>query len=1010
MRPLKFRQTELLYELMPQRITHILLVSTLYDAFIIEKDGQILEQIYSEFIELQLSHMPKITKVSSCQQALQILAQKKFDLVITMRNLPDTDAFQLAAAIKQAHEHLPVVLLLSDPSYLSAPPLHRHGLDAVFFWSGDPALFFAIIKAIEDRLNLEHDVASGLVKIILVVDDSVKYYSAFLPIIYGEVLKQTQRLIKEGLNDVQKILRKRTRPKILLTTSYEQAMQVFNDHRENILGVITDIAFPKNGEVTDAAGFAFAKHLRNFSRDLPVILMSANESNRQRAAREGLSYVNKNSRLFHSELRDFIIENMGFGDFIFRLPNGAEIDRAVTIKELQEKLLTIPDESFLYHSARNHISLWLMARGEYEIAFQIRPKHAADFGGDVGKTRRYLVDTLANYRDEEQTGIVVYYKPGDWDSTFIQIGNGSLGGKARGIAFINYLLATTSIRKRFCDVKICIPKTVAITVEAFDQFIADNHLNKAFNESDDRNIAQKFLAATLSPMFVDILYDFLQHSHDPLAVRSSSLLEDSQYLPFAGIYSTYMLPNNHPDIEVRVQHLTRAIKLVYASVFARRSRFYIESSPYKIDEEKMGVVIQQIVGHRYRHHLYPDLSGVAQSYNYYPLSHMKQEEGVAQIALGLGKLVIEGEKSVRFSPKYPEIIPQFSSLAYAVKSAQKHFYAVDLERDAATIFLDDAATLASLKIKDAAPEILNYVSSVVAIDDNCLKEDSTARGPRIVTFANILKHKGFPLAEIIAELLSILKASIAKDIEIEFAVTLPQKSGMRPTFYLLQVRPLVVHKEEIEINDEERGYTNAICRCKKSLGNGISGVNDIVYVIPDRFDSAKTREIAEEIGEINARLRQQDRRYLLIGIGRWGTADPWLGIPVNWEQICNVQAMVETTIADFFIEPSQGSHFFQNITARSVGYFSISGKDPEEFVNWEYLQQLPAMETQYLRHIKMPTPIGIKINGKTGEGVICKPVFQVCRNCDQYGMCKFRRARCRIWDEENSCANRVQPS
>lgn len=994
----KHSKIELLHTLMPKRISKILIVSTLYEAFIIEKDGQLAEQIYYEFMDVELTYMPKITRVSTLHEAKELISKQRFDLVITMMNLPDTDAFKLAKEIKAIKSNLPVILLLSDPSYLSSTQHQRDGsLDGIFFWSGNPSLFFAIIKCMEDRMNIENDLSTGLIKIILVIEDSPKYYSKFLPIIYGEVMKQTLRLIKDGITEAQKIMRRKTRPKIMLATSYEEAKEIFDTYKHHILGIVSDIAFPKGEGIIDNAGFVFSEYVHETIDDMPIIVMSADYENKEIADERELAFADKNLYSFHHDLKSFIINNMGFGDFIFRDSHGKMVAKASNIKELHDMLLAVPSDSLLYHTSRNHISTWLMARGEYDIAFTMRSKKTRDFKNNPEAMREYIVNTISNFRNAEQSGVVVRYKPGDWDSTFIQVGNGSLGGKARGIAFINYILHTTSINKKFKRIDLKIPKTVAITVEEYGKFIEYNGLKDLYLIDDDEIITHKFLDGHLSSELQNILFDFLKQSDQPLAIRSSSLLEDSHFLPFAGIYSTYMLPNNEVDIKERLTSLLRAIKLVYASTYTRKSKSYIKSTPYKIEDEKMGIVIQEIIGEKYGNNFYPTFSGVAQSYNYYPVSYMKSEEGVVQVAIGLGRLVIEGGNAVRFAPKYPDILPQFFSVADTFKNSQKYYYTLNL--DSERHFLEEYETLQTFNIDKADTSILNLVSSVYDINDHMIKEDMFAKGPKVITFANILKYNAFPLSEIVNKLLNVLRDAIGKEIEIEFAVNIDPESKKKPSFNILQVRPLVIAKEGISIYKEERDKENLICRSTKALGNGVRETYDIIFVDPDTFDSAKTKDIAREIREITTYLDKEERNYLLIGMGRWGSADPWLGIPVEWEEISNVVAIVEADIAGFYVDPSQGSHFFQNITSRLIGYFTVLLKRENEFVNWEYLKKQKAFkEFTYAKHIRFDQSIAIKINGKTGEGIILKPDFLLCKTCKNSEDCVYQQEDEKRWN------------
>lgn len=798
---------KMLQQLTGYRVNEILLVATRYESFILEKDGHLVEQIHQEFSELNLKYLPRITRTSTTLESLKQLKAKPFDLVITMHNLQDNDAFELAKLIKQDHPQIPVVMLLSDPSYLSkveAPGLTSI-LDGVFFWSGDPSLFLAIIKIIEDRFNVSNDVKTELVKAILVVDDSIQYYSKFLPVVYGEVMRQTQALIKEGLNEFQKTLYMRTRPKILLASNYEDAMQLFEMYRDAILGVISDIAYPKDGVITQDAGLQFVTNLRRIRHDLPMILMSAEDSNAIHAAKLGVTYVNKNSPSFPNDLKNFIISNMGFGDFVFRMPDGKEVGRANNLKEFQRILSKIPPESLIYHAQRNHISTWLTAHGRYDIALELRPRQVSDFGGDAKKMADFLIEAFNHYRESEQTGQVVKYRQGDWDSDFIQVGGGSLGGKARGIAFMNYLLANTDIPSHFPNIKIKIPKTIGIGVEEFDYFLDRNRLKDVLFLHQDSFINQKFLEVDLSEKLKNILADFLREFRQPVVVRSSSLLEDSQFLPFAGV-SSYILPNNHPDFEVRFQQLLRAIKLIYASVFSTHSKVYIANTPYKIQEVKMGIVIQELVGQTIGKYVYPSFAGIAQSYNYYPFSYLNHrgmpqildpKQGSAQVAMGFSRMVMESGQTIRFCPHSPELVNIASE---SWRSCQTSFYALDLEENNPHRV---GSSLTQLDIAQADPELLQLVCSTYNTAVQILQDDPTTAGPQVVTFSKVLRKKAFPLGSLLTEILQMLKESMLREVEIEFAVNLHDPVLQKPTFYLLQVRPLLLYREWAFANKQD---------------------------------------------------------------------------------------------------------------------------------------------------------------------------------------------------------------
>lgn len=803
----KIEIDKILQQLNSFRINEILLVATRYESFILEKDGQLVEQIHQEFSELNLKYLPRITRASTTLESLSQLDTHHFDLVITMHNLQDNDAFELAKLIKNKYPYIPVVMLLSDPSYLSkveAPNLNSI-LDGVFFWTGDPSLFLAIIKTMEDRRNIVHDIKTGLVKAILVVDDSIQYYSKFLPVVYGEVMRQTQALMKEGINEFQKLLYMRTRPKILLASNYEDAMQLFQTYHEEILSVISDVAYPKNGILTPTAGFQFVAELRKIRADLPIILMSADNPNADEAYKLGVNYINKNSPSCPNDFKNFIVTNMGFGDFVFRTLDGHEIGRAGNMKEFQRILPKIPPESLIYHAQHNHISTWLSAHGKYDLALELRPRKVSDFGDDAKKMADFLVATFINYRESEQTGQVVKYRPGDWDSDVIQVGGGSLGGKARGIAFMNYLLANSNLTSHFPNIKIKVPKTIGIGVEEFDNFLDSNHLKDVLL-NQDHLINQKFLSAKLSTKLQSILVDFLQEFRRPIVVRSSSLLEDSQFLPFAGV-SSFILPNHHPDLQVRLQQLQQAIQLIYASVFSTRSKIYIANTPYKIQEVKMGIVIQELVGETIEHYVYPSFSGIAQSYNYYPFSYLNNrgipqildpKAGSAQVAMGFSRMVIEAGQAVRFCPQAPQLV----SLALeGWRNYQTSFYALDLENTSNP--MQKNSNIVTLEMSKATPELLDLICSTYNIATQTLQDDIHAEGPQVVTFAKILRQSAFPLGYLLQEILSLLRTAMSREVEIEFAVNLHDSFSQKPTLYLLQVRPLLLYREWASGNRQE---------------------------------------------------------------------------------------------------------------------------------------------------------------------------------------------------------------
>lgn len=968
------------HELMPHRVQDILLVASLYDSFILEEDGQLSERIFSEYHALDLRYALRIKTVSTGEEALKLIEQQRFDLVITMMRIGEMNVTAFTNEIKKIRPSLPVVLLAYDTPELTRQlaRIRQSNIDSVFVWQGNTNIFLAIIKQMEDRLNVEHDITAGNVRVIIIVEDSPRYYSAFLPIIYSEIVRQTRSLIAEGLNDMHKLLRMRARPKILLATNFEEAKQLFSKYKKNLLGVITDISFPHRGQLDWEAGFEFVSRIKREIPDLPILLQSSNTKNAKRAKSIGAEFLDKNSRLLLQDLRQFILENWGFGDFIFRIPDGTEVGRAHNLRELQNTLSKIPNSSIEYHASRNHFSNWLMARTEFSLAERIRPKKVSDYQ-TVNDLRQYLINSIASTRHEKSQGVITDFSnlQFDPDNTFIRLVKGSLGGKARGIAFIELLLTRRRIRKLFPDIQISLPQICVIGTQEFDLFLDTNDLYKiCLDEPDNAKIAKAFINGQLSPHLRSELKSLLKYVNYPIAVRSSSLLEDSHFQPFAGLYSTYMLPNNHPSKKVRLEQLSNAIKLVYASVFFQQSKAYMEATNHRIEEEKMAVAIQRIVGNKHGRYFYPNFSGVTQSYNFYPISYFKPSDGISLVALGLGKMVVEGGQSLQFSPKYPRILPQFATIDEALDNSQKEFYALDMASPAVNLDWNSDGPLVRLDLKQAESDgTLAPLGSVYSVQDQRIYDGIFYEGPRLVTFAHILKSKIFPLADILNELLDVGQQGMGCPVEIEFAVNLNQKSRRKPEFAFLQIRPLTTFKNDFSISVSNVNQKNLIGMGSRALGNGeINHITDLVYIKPDHFNSAETPEMARQIGSINAQLKQRKGNFILIGPGRWGSADSKLGIPVTWDQISRVKFIVEHQLDGFYVDPSQGTHFFQNMTAFKIGYFSIQKIDKQNFIDWNWLNQQPAeYETQFLRQIHFKDPLVVRIDGRSRVGIILKP-------------------------------------
>lgn len=973
---------EIFHTLMQRRVREILLVSTFYDAFIFEQDGRLSERIFGEFHQLNLTHPPRITSVPTGEEALRKLdeGEIEFDLVITMMRTGEITPFELSQRIKQKRPNLPVLLLLtvqSDIPLIEKSGKERQYVDNVFLWNGDPQVFLAMIKYIEDLINVEHDTAKGLVRVVLLVEDSIYFYSRFLPILYKETMLQTQRLISEELTDMQKNYRRHTRPKVLMAHTFEEAIQLCEKYKEYLLSVISDIRFPKQGQLDPEAGIQLIHYLKSQNYDIPILLQSS-ESTLEDIARDlNVSFLNKHSKSLLNDLSEFIYSNLGFGDFIFRGYNGHEIARAATIGEFEQRLQEIPDETLSYHSRRNHFSAWLIARGEIEVARYIRPFHVEDFGGSFDLERKFLVGVFREVRARKSRGNIISFEDSNSgaENEIVRLSEGSLGGKGRGIAFLNALFVTMEFEDKFEHVKIQIPRTAFIGAGEFDTFLKDNKLQEKIFEADDEFIKRTFLEASLSSDLREKLTTYVEHTTYPLAVRSSGLLEDSQAQPFAGIYQTFMLPNNHLKKEVRQKQLEDAIKLVYASAFLKDAKDYIERIKYRTEEEKMAIILQEIVGSNHGEYFYPHVSGVAQSYNYYPTSYITHSDGFASIALGLGQWVVDGEKAYQFCPQYPEL--QILPPEDLVKNSQTAFFALNLRQNDFDLTRGGRATLATLELQTAEDDgVLWHLASVWDAADKRLRDGLYYYGPRVLTFANILKYKRFPLADILKEILDIGEKALGVPVEIEFAVNLRKSLDEKtlPTFYILQVRPLFIHSEELLLDVNELTRDTLFLYTDQGMGNGIiSEICDIIYVDPHKFDNTRTMKMKEEIQVLNDQMIAENREYILIGPGRWGSRDRFLGVPVRWTDINKARVIVETGLDNFVVEASQGSHFFHNLVSMNAGYFTVPHKSDANFIDWDWLKSFsPYNTTDYFVHLRRQAPFVVKMFGRKGISVIYK--------------------------------------
>ncbi len=970
--------------LMKVRYSNILLVSSLYDLYVFEEDGRLYELIRTEYKGLNLSHSPEITQVSSGKEAMKLLKkEKRFDIVITTQHIEEMSAFTFAKILRKSMPDIPIVLLAHDNrefNYLASGN-ESSIFNKVFIWTGDFRILIAILKCLEDAANVEDDTKEVGVQSIILIEDNVRFYSSYLPLLYTEVLRHAQKLLTEGLNLSHKYLRMRARPKILLCNNYEEAWQYFLKFQDNILGIISDINFPRNGKKDPLAGIKFVKNVRKKHEDIAILLQSSNADTEKKAHEINASFVLKDSASLLHEVSNFTINHLGFGDFIFRNSKGEEFGRASDLTELEKQIKVVSAESIEYHASRNHFSNWLKARTEFWLAHKLRPQKVVDFDS-IEDMRQEIAASVRSYRKLIQKGIITDFDVDIFDtkSGFARIGGGSLGGKARGLSFFNSLLNNLQLRHRFAGAIVYIPASVVLGTELFDTFLDDNNLRDfALFSTDDEKIKQNFLNANKFPVeIISNLIDFLKLIDVPLAVRSSSLLEDSQYHPFAGVYSTYMLPNNQPDIKDRLTDLLNAIKSVYASTFYQSTKTYIKSTSYRLEEEKMAVIIQKLVGSTHGDRFYPDFSGVSKSFNYYPVPPQKSEHGIVSVALGLGKTVVEGGRTVKFSPKNPTHLPQFGSIKETLKNNQRHFYALDLSGQNDFVHPVENEQPYEKKHTIEVAEIdgtLSYVGSTYSHENNVIYDGISRVGPRLITFAPLLKQKIFALPEIQEVILDVGKWGMGTPIEIEFAVCMSVAPGKPKEVALLQMRPLVLKKETEELIINVTDKESLLCHSPSVLGHGkTDNIYNVVYVDYHKFDRSKSKQVAEEVHKFNQKLTSQNEPYLLIGVGRWGSMDPWLGIPVRWDHISGACTIVETSFKEFMVTPSQGSHFFQNLTSFGIGYFTVNSFKHEGFFDWDWLfEQKPTEEKEFTKHVKFDNPLVIKINGQKNEGIIQKP-------------------------------------
>ena len=973
------------HRLMERRIRKILLICSSYDAYILEEDGHIEPQINQEYIDLNLSNPPSFTRVATTAEGLAKLDEDPhFDVVISMYNVGEPDVFTFSKAVKEKFPDLPVILLTNFTKEIARriDREDRSAIDYIFSWHGNTDLIIAIIKTIEDRMNADNDILGNGVQSILLVEDSIRYYSTYLPEVYKLVLKQSSEFLKEALNEQQQTLRKRARPKILLATNYTEAVWLYERYKENLLGVISDVGFvlhkndPSETEKLDA-GIDLCRLIKKDNPLMPFLLQSSQESMRSVAQELGVGFIVKYSKTLLLELSEYISQEFAFGDFVFKnLHTGEIIGRAKDLREMQQLVLEIPEEVLLYHASQNHLSKWMYSRGLFSIAAAMKRMQSSNFNS-ANEMRAYIANTIRDYRILLGQGVVARFNPNTYNESigFARIGDGSLGGKARGLAFFNSMLLKHHFYDKYPDVRILLPRTVAIGTDYFDQFILENGLQYVINSDiSDEEILSEFVSSRLPESLVEDLRTFIEYAKGPLAIRSSSKLEDSHYQPFAGIYSTYMIPlTANRDQMLRL--LGKAIKSVYASVYFAASRAYITATGNLLSEEKMGIVIQEVCGTEDNGYFFPTLSGVARSLNFYPIGDEQPEDGIVNLAFGLGKLVVDGEQTLRFSPHYPKNILQLSTPELALRDTQRVMYALSLKPEEFKTSIDDAVNLARFEINSPTAKAfrnMRYVASTWDMQNQTISDSNYEDGRKIISFAHILKYDTFPLAEIIRDLLEMGQREMRCPVEMEFAVNLDVPYGQQKVFNFLQIRPIVDTEGSTSLDWSKIDTSDALIYAKSALGVGaIEGVRNIIYVKESRFDTRYTEKIATEVRQLNIRMREQGEGYVLVGPGRWGSADPWLGIPVKWPDISEAKVIVECGLENFRVEPSQGTHFFQNLTSFGVGYLTINPFMGDGRFDIAALDALPAAEeTEFVRRVELPQPLYIFIDGRNDQGII----------------------------------------
>ena len=968
--------------LMTRRIFNVLIIANPYDAFMLEDDGRIDEKIFNEYTELGMRYPPTFTQVSTTEEAADVLASTSIDLVICMPGNADNDAFTVARDVKAKFPDIPCVVL-TPFSHGITRRMENEDLsifDYVFCWLGNTNLIMSIIKLIEDKMNIEHDIAEAGVQMILLVEDSIRFYSSLLPMLYGYILAQSQHFSTEALNPHSAMLRMRGRPKVVLARTYEEAMELYDKYADNTLGVISDCRFPKDGDKDPEAGFKLLRAIRKRNEYVPLILQSSESENKAKAEAEHFHFIDKNSKAMSIDLRHIMEEHMGFGDFIFRDPKThQEVMRVRTLKELQDNIFKIPYDSMLYHISRNHMSRWLCARAIFPVSEFLKNITWHELQ-DVDLHRKIIFDAIVQYRHMKNIGVVAVFDRDKFDryAHFARIGDGSLGGKGRGLAFLDSIIKKHPEFNEREGVSVSIPKTVVLCTDVFDKFMESNNLYPiALSDASDEEILRHFLRAQLPDKYIADFFTFFEATDRPIAIRSSSLLEDSHYQPFAGIYSTYMIPNLDDKYQM-LQMLAAAIKSVYASVYYKDSKAYMTATSNVIDQEKMAVILQEVVGKQYGDKYYPNISGVLRSINYYPIGDETSEEGIASLALGLGKYIVDGGQTLRVSPYHPTQVLQTSEMETALRQTQTQFYALDMKDVGDDFKVDDGFNILKMKVKDADKDgSLNYIASTYDPYDQVIRDGIYDGGRKIISFCGVLQHGVFPLPELMQMSMKYGAESMRRPVEIEFACNI--NNDRTGEFYLLQMRPIVDSKQVLDEDLASIDDSACLLRSHNSLGHGISeDVVDVVYIkTDDNFTAANNPRIADEVERINRKFVAEGKNYVLVGPGRWGSSDYWLGIPVKWPHISAARVIVEAGLANYRVDPSQGTHFFQNLTSFGVGYFTVNTYKNDGIYQKELLDAMPAVEeTQYVRHVRFDRPLRIMMDGMKQEGIILLPKEQ----------------------------------